>query len=133
LTASFFSITSNTARLNFLIDPSNPLTPISSSITSLAGLLSIDLLDGSPMPQQTDQFVLLSSPGSISGSFVHSPNGSRIGTDGGTFLVSYGSGSALGANRLVLSDFQVPEPTGVVVIAAGAFGLAGRRRRAIRK
>jgi hypothetical protein len=68
-----------------------------------------------------DEFTLMTANAALTGSFLNVASGSRINTLDGfaSFLVSYGAGSAFGADRVVLSDVQlVPEP-GLGLIAVG--------------
>ncbi len=76
-----------------------------SGLVSLGGQLQVTVDNGfTPTEQQT--FAVLASSG-ISGAFSNAPSGTRLATaDGlGSFLVQYGSGSPLGPNQIVLSDF----------------------------
>jgi hypothetical protein len=119
------------AKLVFGFDPRHPLTPMTANTTSIAGLLGIDLVDGTQQfLSSSDAFVLFDSVGNISGSFSNVANGSRIATDGGTFRVNYGSGSPFGADKLVISDYQAtPEPAGIALIGTVVGAMLMRRRR----
>ena len=79
----------------------------------------------------SDVFILAEA-GSISGSFANAASGSRLSTvDGfGSFLVSYGQGSAFNADAVVLSESAaVPEPSAAILCIAGMVSVTLRRRR----
>jgi len=105
----------------------------------IAGNLSLLFLNGyqtSVTPSAT--FTVLTTGGTLTGSFANIANGQQLFTaDGaGLFKVNYGPGSAFAANSVVLSNFvAVPEPStwalmviGTLVVAAQVY----RRRRAQR-
>lgn len=71
------------------------------------GLLELSLIDGF-IPDATDELAIFSTTDGLFGSFDNIASGQRLETiDGtGSFLVSYGSGSAFNENRIVLSNFQ---------------------------
>jgi fibronectin-binding autotransporter adhesin len=80
----------------------------------------------------SDVFVLADSF-SLSGDFGNITSGNRLDIDGlGSFLVSYGAGSAFDVNSVVLSEFTaVPEPsTWALGIAAALVAIALKRHRA---
>jgi len=134
LSAGSLQMTSN-ARLAFVLDPASPLNTIAvSGAGTLGGLLDVDVPDGTSDPFNTlGSFVLLSSGSTIGGSFSNVASGSRLVTPDGSFLVSYGAGSAFDPKQLVISDFQaaspVPEPAAAALLFAVGPLLARRRRR----
>lgn len=76
--------------------------------TTLGGTLQLSLLNGF-VPTPASTFTVLSSTGNLTGSFSNILNARRLLTsDGlGTFLVSYGAGSAFNVKQVVLSSFNI--------------------------
>lgn len=76
--------------------------------TTLGGTLQLSLLSGF-VPTPANTFTVLSSTGNLTGVFGNIANGQRLLTsDGlGTFLVSYGAGSAFNTKQVVLSAFNI--------------------------
>jgi hypothetical protein len=102
---------------------------------ALEGVLAVSLLDGfRGVVSDSDVFGIFEAD-SLSGAFDNVASGMRLTTtDGsGSFLVSYGLGSAFGPNRVVLSGFaSVAEPTlGGITLASyiGMLRLVARRTR----
>ena len=97
---------------------------------SLNGNLSFSLINGfTSLLGNNDEFTLLTA-NSITGLFSNVANGDRWTTDDGTysFLVNYGSGSAFGANLIVLSGaVAVPEPGTWMLFLLGGLLLFIRR------
>jgi hypothetical protein len=97
-----------------------------------AGLLEVTFADGYEAFVTPASTFTLANAGAMSGSFANVANGGTLLTsDGlGLFTVNYGSGSAFGANSLVLSNFTpVPEPsTCALLVLGGAAVLLYRRR-----
>jgi hypothetical protein len=95
-----------------------------SGLVTLNGTLVLEMINGFQMQLNGGQtFTLLTSKDVISGVFINVLSGGRLVTADGTasFQVNYGSGSAFGANNLVLSDPQIiPEPATFVLLAVGA-------------
>jgi hypothetical protein len=103
-------------------------------VATLGGQLELKLLSGfGPTIAATDTFTVLSSA-TLTGAFANVANGQRLFTsDGyGSFLVSYGTGSAFPslANSVVLSQFQaIPEPSTYALLALGAVAVWFTTRR----
>ena len=99
---------------------------------TLAGMLDLNFInDFQNSVTALDTFTLATANTDITGSFLNIASGNRfvMGTFG-SFEVWYGTGSAFGANNLVLSSFgAVPEPSRALLVMLGFFGLAARRRR----
>lgn len=72
---------------------------------SLGGTLDLRLINGF-VPSPTQNFVILEA-GTISGAFANVASGGRLAITGGggTFRVSYGSGSPFDPTQVVLSEF----------------------------
>ncbi len=100
----------------------------------LAGALDLTVSSGFVAQiAPTDTFTILQAT-TLAGSFANvATSGLRIfTTDGlGSFQVNFGSGSAFGANSVVLSNFvAVPEPSTYALLGLGALVvLVGVRRR----
>ena len=98
---------------------------------SLAGTLSVTLIDGF-IPAVGSSFPVVVSNQNILGAFSNVANGERLATTdgGGSFLVTYGTGSLFNMNRVVMSNFAIPEPSTAGLLAtAGLWPLGGGRRR----
>lgn len=82
---------------------------------ALGGTLLVPLLNGFT-PGPTDTFAIVQAT-AITGRFSNVASGQRLfTTDGrGSLEVHYGAGSAFGANRVVLANWQ-PAPTGGIAI-----------------
>ena len=96
------------------------------------GLLQVTFADGYEASVTAANTFTVANAGAISGSFLNVANGGTLLTsDGlGLFTVSFGAGSAFGANSLVLSNFTpVPEPSTFALIALGAASVFLLRRR----
>ncbi len=81
---------------------------------SLDGFLTVKM-DSLTAPNASDSFTILSSTGTLTGSFRNVVNGARISLlDGnGSFVVHYGSSSLFGDQEIVLTGFEpVTVPTG---------------------
>jgi len=107
--------------------------------TTLGGTLTVNLASSFKSTIQTsDSFTVLTAT-TVSGAFTNVANGTRlVSSDGsGSFLVSYGTGSAFAANNLVLSNFQftpVPEPSTWALLTLGVGAVAGAAlRRRVRR
>ena len=115
-------------------DPADIASIDVTGITTVDGILQVRIdpaqfasLDGG------DVFTLIDAGSTLAGAFDNVASGARLTTvDGfGSFLVSYGAGSAFGSEQLTLSDFQaIPEPAGAtLLLAAASTALLARRRR----
>jgi hypothetical protein len=123
-------ISGSDSLLDLTLDPTNPLSTMTTFNTGVDGILRIHLADETPLPDPSQQFVLISGANSVQGQFDNVASGGRLVTDGGSFLVSYGAGSPFGAANVVLSDFQVPEPVGgTLMVMPMAIAVLRRHRR----
>ena len=100
-------------------------------LTTLDGLLTIDILDGfEDSITPTDTFTILTSDGGITGEFSNLDLNHRLNVRQGSFLVSYEH------NSVVLSDFvAVPEPGSLLLAAVAAVGFvvaSGRLKGRVR-
>lgn len=79
---------------------------------SLDGLLVVDWRD-SLFPPPAASYTMLDARDPLVGTFNNVLPGGRLQLLGGqgSFRIDYGPGSPYGANKVVLSAFQVPEPT----------------------
>jgi hypothetical protein len=102
-------------------------------IVSLNGSLVLTFLNSyQNIALAADVYTLIAG-GSLTGEFDNVLNGERLETaDGfGSFLVSYGEGSAFDPASLVISDFQgIPEPGPAALILTGGLAIGFSRRNA---
>ena len=81
-------------------------------ITTLGGLLTLDILDGfENLITPTDTFTILTSGGGLTGEFTNLDLHHRLNARWGSFLVSYEH------NSVVLSDFVAVPEVGSIVLA----------------
>ena len=107
------------------------LVTVSGSAT-IGGILALSFLDGlEGQIEETGALVVVDAASTILGEFENAASGERLATvDGlGSFMVSYGLGSAFNPAALVLSNFQpIPEPSTALLIATGMLLLCVRHR-----
>ena len=107
----------------------------SSHLLTLGGTLQVSLINGFENSISSgDTFRIVTSDHVLQGAFINVANGARLVTsDGsGSFLVTYGNGSAT-PDAVKLSDFQpVPEPATSTLLCGAAllFCFLSLRRRA---
>lgn len=80
-------------------------TLIVGSTATLAGMLSVELMNGF-VPQPTDSFTILDATNLLN-AFANAPNGSRVTvTGGGSFVVTYDYGN----DQVILSNYLATTP-----------------------
>ena len=98
---------------------------------ALDGSLQLSLINGfTPSGNQT--FTLATANSAITGAFSNVVNGGQLATtQGPSFFVYYGDSSPFGANNLVLSNIQVPEPGSAILLLSGivVFSVFRSRKR----
>lgn len=98
----------------------------------LGGSLALSLVEGFT-PSTDVSFVLLDNDAPVTGMFNNVAPGGRLHlADGSSFQVNYGPTSAFGSDKVVLSNFILPEPATLTAIAACGLGIGRRSRAGVR-